>query len=122
MSKVMGICVKFCSFLRCSLQIWLCRLTHETNFENFSFCANFTFNIRKSHKISSGIALYLRSYQPKTSRGGGGGRLENIPPLGLIIAGDKATFSSTAVKIATQSVPTSHFVTSWGILPHFNAL
>ena len=30
-------------------------------------------NIRKSHKISSGKALYVRSYQPKNLTGGRGG-------------------------------------------------
>ena len=50
-----------------------CHVTQEANFEIFIFCPNSTFNIRKSHKISSGKALYFRSYQPKTSSGGGGG-------------------------------------------------
>ena len=35
----------------------------------FLFCPNFTFNIRKGHKISSQKAFYLRSYQQNTSRG-----------------------------------------------------
>ena len=48
-------------------------MTQEESFENFLFCPNSTFNIGKSHKISSGKALYFISYQPKTSRGGGGG-------------------------------------------------
>ena len=43
-------------------------VTQEANSENY-FCPNSTFNIRKSHKISSGKALYLRRYQPKSSRG-----------------------------------------------------
>ena len=56
-------------------------MTQDANFKNFLFCPNSTFNIRKSHKISSGTTLYFRSYQPKTSRG-----VENTPPvpLGLI--------------------------------------
>ena len=41
---------------------------------NFLFCPNFIFNITKSHKISSGKALYFRSYQPKNFTGGGGGK------------------------------------------------
>ena len=50
------------------------------NFENFLFYPNSTFNIRKSQKISSGKALYFRSYQAKPHGGGG----EHSPvPLGL---------------------------------------
>ena len=48
-------------------QIWSCHVTQDANFEKFLFCPNSTFNIRKSHKISSGKSLYFRSYQPKTS-------------------------------------------------------
>ena len=51
-------------------QIWSCPVTQaskQANFENFPFDPNFTFNIRKNHKISSGKALYFRSYQPKTT-------------------------------------------------------
>ena len=46
-------------------------MSHDrrSKFQKFLFCPNFTCNIRKSHKISSGKALYFRSYQPKTSRG-----------------------------------------------------
>ena len=46
-------------------QIWSCHVTQNVNFEIFLFCPNSTFNIRKSHKISSGKALYFRSYQQK---------------------------------------------------------
>ena len=67
MSKVMGIFVNF--FNDAPHQIWSCHVTQETDLETFSFCPSSTFNIRKSHKISSGKALYFRSYQPKTSRG-----------------------------------------------------
>ena len=35
-------------------QIWSCHVTQDANFENFLFCPNSTFNIRKSRKISSG--------------------------------------------------------------------
>ena len=38
-------------------QIWSCHVTQEANSEIFLFCPNSTFNIRKSHKISSGKAL-----------------------------------------------------------------
>ena len=68
--------VHFCKILAFftmpAYQIWSCHVTQKENFEIFLFCPNSTFNIRKSHKISSGKALYFRSYQPKTSRGGGG--------------------------------------------------
>ena len=47
-------------------QIWSYYVTQEANFEIFLFCPNSTFNIRKRHQISSGKALYFRSYQPKT--------------------------------------------------------
>ena len=72
MSKVVGIFVKFWHFFTMPAhQIWSYHVTQEANFETFLFCPNSTFDIRKSHKISSGKALYFRSYQPKTSRGGG---------------------------------------------------
>ena len=54
-------------------QIWSCYMTQDAYFENLLFCPDSTFNIRNSHKISSGKALYFRSYQQKTS-------LENTPP------------------------------------------
>ena len=50
-------------------QIWSCHVTQDANLEIFLFCSNSTFNIRKGHKISCGKALYVKSYQPKTSRG-----------------------------------------------------
>ena len=53
-------------------QIWSCYVTQDANFENLLFCPNSTFNIRKSHNISSEKALYFRSYQQKAS-------LENTP-------------------------------------------
>ena len=49
-------------------------MTQEANFEKHLFFLNSTFNIGKSYKISSRKALYFRSYQPKTSRGEGGGK------------------------------------------------
>ena len=71
MSKVLGIFVKFWHiFTMPAHQIWSYHVTQEANFDFFLFCSNSTFNIRKSHKISSGKALYFRSYQPKTSRDG----------------------------------------------------
>ena len=50
-------------------QIWSYHVTQEANFEFFLFCPNSTINFSKSPKISSAKALYVRSYQPKTSRG-----------------------------------------------------
>ena len=35
-------------------QIWSHHVTQDANFEHFLFCPDSTFNIRKSHKISSG--------------------------------------------------------------------
>ena len=35
-------------------QMWSCQVIQEANFENFLFYPNSTFNIGKSHKISSG--------------------------------------------------------------------
>ena len=32
-------------------QTWSCHVTQEANFENFLFCPNSTFNIRKIHKF-----------------------------------------------------------------------
>ena len=73
MSKVVGLFVKFWHFFTMPAhQMWSYHVTQEANFENFLFCTNSTFNIRKVHKISSGKALYFRSYQPKNSRGVGG--------------------------------------------------
>ena len=52
-----------------ALQIWPCHVTQEANFKKILFFPNFAFNIGKSCKISSRKALYVRSYQLKTSRG-----------------------------------------------------
>ena len=52
-------------------QIWSCHVTQDADFENFLFCSDSVFNIWKRHKISGGKALNFRSYQPKTSLGGG---------------------------------------------------
>ena len=67
----MGIYVKFWHFFMMpALQIWPCHLTQEANFEKILPFPNSVFNIRKSYKISSRKAPYIRSYQPKTSPGG----------------------------------------------------
>ena len=63
-------CGHFCQILSAH-QIWSYHVTEEANFENVLFCPNSTFNIRKNHKISSGKALYFRSYQPKNLKGNG---------------------------------------------------
>ena len=71
----------FGPFYDVRFQIWSFHVTQEANFEKFLFCPDFTFNIGKSHKISSEKALYFRSYQPKTFWMGG----KHPPvPLGLI--------------------------------------
>ena len=54
-------------------QIWPCHVTQEGHFEKILFSPNSAFNIRKSYKSFSRKAHYFRSYQPKTSLGGGGG-------------------------------------------------
>ena len=63
MSKVMGILSNVGSFYDSAHQIWSCHVTKDANFENFLFCLNSRFNIRKSHKISSVKAPCFRSYQ-----------------------------------------------------------
>ena len=83
-------CVKsyghFCQilvlFTMTAHQIWSCHVTQDANFEIFLFCPNSKLNIWKRQKISSGKALYFRSYQPETSQG-----VENTPPvlLGLTL-------------------------------------
>ena len=50
-------------------QIWSCHVTKDANFENSLLCPNSTFNIRESHKISCGKALYFRRYQQKALEG-----------------------------------------------------
>ena len=75
--KVWAFLVKFRLFTMPAHQIWSCHVAQDTNFKKFLFCPNSSFNIRKSHKISSGKALYFRSYQPKTSRD----VENNLPPV-----------------------------------------
>ena len=65
----MSIFVKFWLFMMPAHQIWSCHMTQDTNFEKNLFCPNSTFNIRKSYKISSGKAVYDRSYQQKNLTG-----------------------------------------------------
>ena len=68
------LCQILAFFTMLALQIWPCHVTQEANFETKLFFSNSSFNIGKSCKISSRKALYFRSYQPKTSRGRGGGK------------------------------------------------
>ena len=63
------LCQILAFFTMPALQIWPCHVTQEANFEKILFFPNSAFNIGKSYKISSRKALYLRSYQPKTSWG-----------------------------------------------------
>ena len=65
------LCQILAFFTMPALQIWPCHVIQEANFEKILFFPNSAFNIGKSCKISSRKALYFRSYQPKTSRGGG---------------------------------------------------
>ena len=51
-------------------QIWSCHISQEANFEKILSCPNSAFNIRKSHKISVGKALYLE-LSAKNLTGGG---------------------------------------------------
>ena len=72
MSKVMGIYLKFWHFFTmAAFQIWPCHVIQEANFEKMLLFPNSAFNIGERCKISSRKALYFRSYQAKTSRGGG---------------------------------------------------
>ena len=77
MSKIMGIFQILAYFMMPAHQIWSCHVTQKANFEKVLFFPNSAFNIRKSYKISGKKALYFRSYQPKTSQGGG--EVETLP-------------------------------------------
>ena len=65
------LCQFLAFFTMPALQIWPCHVTQEANFEKNLFFPNSAFNIRKSYKISGRKPLYFRSYQSKTSQGGG---------------------------------------------------
>ena len=62
MSKVVRIFVKFWHFFYDARSPNMV-MSREANFENFLFCPNSAFNIRKSHKSSSRKDFYSRSYQ-----------------------------------------------------------
>ena len=68
--KLWAFLSNFGLFRMSARQISSCQVTQEANFENVLFYPNSTFNVRKSHKISSGKALYFRSYQAKPHGGG----------------------------------------------------
>ena len=92
MSKVMGIYVKFWHFYDAhSLNMAMSR-DPRSKFRKNLFLPNSAFNIRKSYKICSRKALYFRSYQPKTSRGGGGWKTP--PPPVLLGLKEPSKFSS----------------------------
>ena len=65
------LCQILASFTMPGLQIWPCHVAQEANFEKILLFPNSAFNIEKSCKISSRETVYFRSYQPKTSQGGG---------------------------------------------------
>ena len=79
----MGIFVKFWLFYDARSLNMVMPRDSRCKSRFFLFCSNSTFNIRESHKISSGKALYFRSYQQKTSRGWGGKHSPPSVPLGL---------------------------------------
>ena len=66
-------CPLLALFMMPTHQKWSCHVTQDANFIFFLFCPNFTFNIRKSHKISSGKLSTLEVISQKP-HGGGGGR------------------------------------------------
>ena len=68
LSRYVKSCGHFCQILAFfampAHQIWSYNVAQEANFKNFLFCANSTFNIRKSHKTSGGKAAnYLSSWK-----------------------------------------------------------
>ena len=75
--RLWAFCQILAFFMMPAHQIWSCHVIQEAKFEHFLFCSNSTFNIRKSHKISSQKTFHFRSYQSKTSKGVGW--VENAP-------------------------------------------
>ena len=66
----MGIYVKFWHFYDARSPNMAMSRDPKSKFRKKKFFLNSAFNIGKSCKISGRKALYFRSYQPKTSRGG----------------------------------------------------
>ena len=70
LSKVILACFTMPTY---QIYIWSFYVTQGANFGNFKLWPNYALTLRKCHQISGGKVFYLRSYQPKTSRGRGGG-------------------------------------------------
>ena len=105
MSKVIGIYVT-CQMLVCftitTQQIWSFQPTQVASFENVLFCPNSTFNIRKSHKISSGNKCsLLQKLSAKTSRGV---ETTHPVPLGLSRIMSTQTYQLNCVNIVVFSI------------------
>ena len=60
------VCQILALFTMPTYQIWSGHVSQDANFKKILFYSNSTLGIKKSHKISSEKALYIRSYQPKT--------------------------------------------------------
>ena len=73
-------------FMMPAHQMWSCRVTQDANFENFLFCPNSTFNIRKVTKFPVEI-LSNPEVISKKPHGVGwvGGKHPSPVPLGLTI-------------------------------------
>ena len=79
--KHYGHFVKFWLFYHVHLPNMVMSRDPRCKFPKYFIYPNSAFNIKKSDKISAVKALFFRSYQPKTSLGGGTPPV----PLGLII-------------------------------------
>ena len=64
-------------------QIWSRYVTQDADFENFLFCSDSIFIFGEVTKFLVEKLLNFRSYQPKTSLGGGGGGRQKTPPVSL---------------------------------------
>ena len=71
-------------------QIWSCHVTQDANLKIFYFVLILHLMFGKVTKISSGKALYFRSYQQKTSPGGG---VENTPSAFRVNPRSKSSFA-----------------------------
>ena len=60
-------------------QKWSCHVTQVANLENFLFCSNSTFNIKKSHNISRGKLSTSEVVSQKPNGGWGGGGFHPVP-------------------------------------------
>ena len=77
-------------------QIWSCNVTQDANFENFLFCPNSTFNIRKSKKflvenLSTSEVISKKPY-------GGGGKTTPPPPPNAFRVKEKSCGRSSKTK------------------------